>query len=86
MVKVSEGVSPDPDVFRSDTNTLPPRCLAIDPPPAPAADDRMDPLRREDADNPQAARIAELVADGWAPWNAKARAETEALPGWQQPP
>lgn len=50
------------------------------------ASDRMDPLHREDPDNPQAARIAELMAASWAPWNAKARAESEALPGWQHPP
>ena len=44
------------------------------------ASDRMDPLHREDPDNPQAARIAELIQSGWSPWNAKARAKSEALP------
>lgn len=53
---------------------------------ATPASDRTDPLHREDPDNPQAARIAEPMAAGWAPWNAKARAESEALPGWQHPP
>jgi len=60
--------------------------IAIDPSPAPAADDRMDPLHREDADNPHAARVAELIDAGWSPWNAKARARSEVLPDWQRPP
>lgn len=33
-----------------------------------------------------AIRAAELRAQGWSPWNAKARAESEALPGWESPP
>lgn len=40
----------------------------------------------EQSDNLQASRIAELIAEGWEPWNAKARAESEALPGWEQRP
>ena len=30
-------------------------------------------------DDPLAARIAELVAEGWSPWNATARARSEAM-------
>ena len=33
--------------------------------------------------DPYAERVAELIALGWAPWNAQARAESEALPGWE---
>ena len=33
--------------------------------------------------DPYAERVAELIALGWGPWNAKARAESEALPGWE---
>ncbi len=33
--------------------------------------------------DPHAERVAELVALGWAVWNARARAESEALPGWE---
>lgn len=33
--------------------------------------------------DPLAGRVAELMAMGWAVWNARARAETEALPAWQ---
>ncbi len=34
--------------------------------------------------DPLSDRVAELVAAGWAIWNAKARAESEALPGWRE--
>jgi hypothetical protein len=34
--------------------------------------------------DPLSGRIAELLALGWAPWNAKARAESEALPAWRE--
>ena len=34
--------------------------------------------------DPHADRVAELMALGWAPWNARARAESEALPGWRE--
>lgn len=34
--------------------------------------------------DPYAERVAELMALGWAPWNARARAESEALPAWQE--
>ena len=47
------------------------RAPANDPPP---------PLVVAD---PLAGRIAELMALGWAPWNARARAESEALPAWR---
>ena len=43
---------------------------ANDAAPAPAVAD------------PLAGRIAELMALGWTPWNARARAESEALPRW----
>ena len=43
---------------------------ANDPPPLVVAD-------------PLSGRIAELMALGWAPWNARARAESEALPAWR---
>ena len=33
--------------------------------------------------DPLAERIAELIADDWAPWCARARAESEALPDWK---
>lgn len=33
-----------------------------------------------------AIRAAELQAQGWSPWNAQARAESEALPGWEATP
>ena len=33
--------------------------------------------------DPLAERVAELVAAGWAPWNARARAETESTAAWQ---
>lgn len=35
------------------------------------------------ADDPIEARVAELTAQGWSPWNARARAEGEAKPGWE---
>ena len=44
---------------------------ANDPPPLVVAD-------------PLSGRIAELMALGWAPWNARARAESEALPAWRE--
>ena len=31
--------------------------------------------------DPHMDRVVELIALGWAPWNAQARAESEALPG-----
>ena len=34
--------------------------------------------------DPHADRVAALVAAGWAIWNARARAESEALPGWRE--
>ena len=40
-------------------------------------------LKTSDAEN-LADRIAELLALGWAPWNARARAESEALPAWRE--
>ena len=49
------------------------RAPANDPPPPPLV--VVDPL---------AGRIAELMALGWAPWNARARAESEALPAWRE--
>ena len=33
-----------------------------------------------------ALRAAELQTQGWSAWNAKARAESEALPGWEVSP
>ena len=48
------------------------RAPANDPPPPLVV---VDPL---------SGRIAELLALGWAPWNAKARAESEALPAWRE--
>ena len=35
---------------------------------------------REEAER----RAQELMALGWAPWNARARAESEALPAWKE--
>ncbi len=55
-------------------------------PTAPTSGSAAASPHREQSDNPQAARIAELIAAGWSPWNAKARAESETLPGWQHPP
>ena len=34
--------------------------------------------------DPHADRVAELMAAGWAIWNAQARAESEALPAWRE--
>ena len=34
--------------------------------------------------DPHADRVAELMAAGWSIWNAQARAESEALPGWRE--
>ncbi len=46
-----------------------PDTWAADPPDMPTT-----------PDDPMASRIAELVAQGWAPWNAEARARSEAMP------
>lgn len=46
-------------------------------------------LSRDEAEQKALAlalRAAELQAAGWEPWNAKARAESEALPGWKDRP
>ena len=34
--------------------------------------------------DPHADRVAELMAAGWAIWNAQARAESEALLAWRE--
>lgn len=77
--------SPPPQTTPQTAPSAPKSGIAIDPSPAPATD-RAKPLHRDEPASPHAARIAALRADGWAPWNAKARAESEASPGWQQPP
>ena len=55
---------------------------------APVANDPPPPLSSENSPlltaDPLAGRIAELLALGWAPWNARARAESEALPAWRE--
>lgn len=46
-------------------------------------------LPREEAERKALAlaiRAQELQAEGWELWNAKARAESEALPGWEPRP
>ena len=55
------------------------RAPANDPPPPLSSEN--SPLLTAD---PLAGRIAELLALGWAPWNARARAESEALPAWRE--
>jgi hypothetical protein len=53
-------------------DAVPPPMVVVDPSPAAAA-----------VLDPRAERIAELIADDWAPWCARARAESEALPDWK---
>lgn len=77
--------SAPPQTTPQNAPSAPTSGLADDPPAAPAKEPDT-PLPAGEPADPQAARIAELMATGWAPWNAKARAESEALPGWQRPP
>ena len=55
------------------------RAPANDPPPPLSSEN--SPLLTAD---PLAGRIAELLALGLAPGNARARAESEALPAWRE--
>lgn len=66
------------------SDTAPPQATPQIVPTAPTSGSAAASPHREQSDNPQAARIAELIAAGWSPWNAKARAESEALPGWER--